>query len=189
MNRPDPLRWRPFRATHVLEQQLQDIRYAVRSLGRSPGLVATIVVTIAPGVSLNVALFTIFNAYVLRPLAIRDPHSVYSLGWVDRGGRDRLFLVGVRPLTRDPIRAVRSRGRPLRGRQRERSADARRARDRRLFCNARRERRPRTHVDTSGLGCARRSARHRAEPRHVATGIRWRPGHRRPNRRRAWISA
>src|SRR5262249_40049862 len=32
----------------------------------------------------NAALFTLFNAYVLRPLAVRDPYSLYQLGWTTK---------------------------------------------------------------------------------------------------------
>src|SRR5205085_11159202 len=37
------------------------------------------------------ALFTIFNAYVLRPLSIRDPYSLYSFTWLNRAGEGHSF--------------------------------------------------------------------------------------------------
>jgi PadR family transcriptional regulator len=64
---------RGVRGTQWFETTLQDIRYALRSLRRSPGFVLTVSVTIALGLGLNLALFTLFNAYVLRPISIRDP--------------------------------------------------------------------------------------------------------------------
>ncbi len=42
---------------------------------------ATAVLTLGVGLGLNATLFTLFNAYVLRPVAVRDPHSLYELGW------------------------------------------------------------------------------------------------------------
>jgi predicted permease len=71
-----------------LEQLAQDVRYAWRSLRRSPSFLATTVVTLAVALSLITVVFTIFNAYVLRPFAVRDPHSLTSLKWraLDTGG-------------------------------------------------------------------------------------------------------
>src|SRR2546425_7088740 len=65
---------------------LQDVRFALRGFRRSPALVATVVLTIALGLGLNTSVFTIFDAYVLRPLAIRDPGSLYEVLFQDRRG-------------------------------------------------------------------------------------------------------
>ena len=62
-----------------------------RSFRRSPGFASTVIGTIALGLGLNVALFTIFNAYVLRPLSIRDPYGLYSFTWTNREGRRHSF--------------------------------------------------------------------------------------------------
>ena len=35
--------------------------------------------------------FSIFNAYVLRPIAVRDPSSLVQMSWVDRGGNWHVF--------------------------------------------------------------------------------------------------
>ena len=56
-----------------IETLLQDVRYALRGFRRTPGFALTVVATIALGLGLNTTLFTIFNAYVLRPVAVRDP--------------------------------------------------------------------------------------------------------------------
>jgi hypothetical protein len=70
---------------------LQDIRYALRYFQRRPGFALAVITTIALGLGLNTALFTIFNAYVLRPISIRDPYSLYSFTWVNREGKSHSF--------------------------------------------------------------------------------------------------
>src|SRR6266508_6997608 len=58
---------RDARGTRLIEDALAAVRYAVRSFWRTPVFALTVVVTIALPLGLNTALFTIFNAYVLRP--------------------------------------------------------------------------------------------------------------------------
>jgi predicted permease len=74
-----------------LERLVVDTRYAVRSFRRAPGFAATVVATIALALGLNTTAFTLFDAYVLRPMAVRDPASLYQLTWHDRAGRVRGF--------------------------------------------------------------------------------------------------
>lgn len=55
----------------------QDLRYAARALGRSPGLTATIVVTLALGLGLNSAMFTFLDRVFLRPPSgVADPSTL-----------------------------------------------------------------------------------------------------------------
>ena len=79
------------RGLDTIETVLQDVRYALRSFARNPSFVFTVSGTIALGLGLNLALFTLFNAYVLRPLSIRDPHSLYAFTWSDRTGAEHAF--------------------------------------------------------------------------------------------------
>jgi predicted permease len=79
------------RGIDAIETALLDIRYALRTFHRNPGFLLTVSGTIALGLGLNLALFTLFNAYVLRPLSIRDPYSLYSFTWLDRMGREHAF--------------------------------------------------------------------------------------------------
>lgn len=65
----------------------RDVRYAVRSLRRAPVFALGVIFTIAIALGLNASVFTIFNAYVLRPLAVREPERLYDLkvGGLDPG--------------------------------------------------------------------------------------------------------
>jgi predicted permease len=70
----------------VMDTLFQDIRVALRGLRRSPAFVLTVVATIALGLGLNTSVFTVFDAYVLRSLAVRDPASLYEVSFQDRRG-------------------------------------------------------------------------------------------------------
>jgi predicted permease len=66
---------------------MHDILYALRGFRRSPGVVLTVVVTIGLALGLNTTMFTVFNAYVLRPFDVRDPYSLYTLSWATKNGK------------------------------------------------------------------------------------------------------
>ena len=51
---------------------MADIRYAARSLSRAPTFAVTTVVTLALGIGSAVAVFTLLNAILLRPLPFRN---------------------------------------------------------------------------------------------------------------------
>ena len=64
-----------------LEQFTQDLRYAARGLWHSRVFATTTVLTLAVGLGLVTVVFAIFNAYVLRPFAVRDPYSLHRIVW------------------------------------------------------------------------------------------------------------
>ena len=62
----------------------RDIRYAARGLWRDRTFTLTTVSTLAVAIALVAVVFTVFNAYVLRPYAVRDPYSLYEVRWHTR---------------------------------------------------------------------------------------------------------
>jgi hypothetical protein len=65
----------------AFEQLVHDVRYAWRGLWKSRTFAATTVLTLAVGLALVTVVFTIFDAYVLRPFAVRDPYTLHVIGW------------------------------------------------------------------------------------------------------------
>jgi len=72
-------RYRERRGMPFLESTLQDIRYATRTLRRSPGFTLVVLLTLALGIGANAAIFTLIDALMLRPLPVRDPGSLVQL--------------------------------------------------------------------------------------------------------------
>jgi macrolide transport system ATP-binding/permease protein len=57
------------------DDMLQDLRFGLRMLCKNPGFSAVVLLTLAFGIGVNTALFTVFNAFVLKPLPIKDADS------------------------------------------------------------------------------------------------------------------
>jgi putative ABC transport system permease protein len=70
------------------EDLLRDARYALRSLARSPGYAATVVLTLALGIAANTSIFSVANGILFTPLPYRDPARLMVI-W------DGLDMIGV----------------------------------------------------------------------------------------------
>ncbi len=57
----------------------QDVTYALRTLARSPGLTAAILVTLALAIGANTAIFTVVKGVLLRPLPYGDPERLVTI--------------------------------------------------------------------------------------------------------------
>jgi hypothetical protein len=88
-----------------LETLVQDVRYACRTLLRTPGFTAAALLTLALGIGANAAIFTVANTVLLRPLPYADPGRLVALG--DRGSDGLPSNIGFQTFTdfRDRNRA------------------------------------------------------------------------------------
>jgi predicted permease len=74
-----------------VDSWLQDLRYAVRGFRKTPAFALTVIGTIGLALGLNTTLFTVFNAYLLKPHAVRDPYGLYGFTWVTAKGQGHDF--------------------------------------------------------------------------------------------------
>ncbi len=63
----------------------QDVRFGIRMMTKNPGFSIVVIITLALGIGGNVAIFTIFNAVLLRPLPYSNPQKLVTLA-VARAG-------------------------------------------------------------------------------------------------------
>ena len=63
---------------------LQDLRFALRQMRRSPGFAATAVFTLALGIAANVIVFGVLQAFVLRPIDVPNADRVMTLAHTDQ---------------------------------------------------------------------------------------------------------
>jgi putative ABC transport system permease protein len=71
--------WVPVWIDHVL----LDVRYAIRMFRRAPGFTAVVILTLALGIGLNTAVFSVVNAVLMRPLSYQHPERLVWIATYD----------------------------------------------------------------------------------------------------------
>ena len=80
------------RSVPFVEQAIQDVRYALRMMRRSPGFTVVVIVTMALGIGANSAMFTVINGVLLRRLPFPESDRLISVATVHQ-------TLGPRPAT------------------------------------------------------------------------------------------
>ncbi|MEN6533374.1 MAG: ABC transporter permease [Bryobacteraceae bacterium] len=68
-----------------IETFLQDVRYALRGMRRSPGFTAVAVICLALGIGANTAIFSVINAIMIRLLPVSRPEQLVLLNFEAKG--------------------------------------------------------------------------------------------------------
>jgi putative ABC transport system permease protein len=75
---------RAVRVGRILEEFARDVRFAFRTLAKSPGFTTVAVLTLALGIGANTAVFSLIDAVMLRTLAVQRPDELLQLKRQDR---------------------------------------------------------------------------------------------------------
>jgi predicted permease len=71
---------RQARGVALVETTLQDLRYALRTIRRSPGFATVAIVSLTLGIGANTAVFTLVDAVMFGSLPVRSPDELVSVG-------------------------------------------------------------------------------------------------------------
>jgi putative ABC transport system permease protein len=79
--------WYLFRTEYTMDLIWQDLKYGLRALNRSRGLIALAVLSLAIGIGANSSIFSAVDVFMLRPLPYPDSEQLYTV-WTNNQDRD-----------------------------------------------------------------------------------------------------
>ena len=79
------------RRVNWIENSIQDVRYGLRMGGKWRGLTAILAITLALGIGVNTAIFSVLNGWLLRPLPVRAPGQITYLAFQPNGTSESKF--------------------------------------------------------------------------------------------------
>ena len=77
---------RDARGVNIVESFAQDIRFGLRMLRKNPGVTSTVALTLALGIGVNTAMFSVLNGWLLRPLPVPSPEQIIVLAGEQKEG-------------------------------------------------------------------------------------------------------
>jgi macrolide transport system ATP-binding/permease protein len=77
----------------LLDQLIQDLRYAGRAILHSPGFTALTALSLALGIGANTAIYSFMDALLMRSLPVPDPGSLVVLNWHVTGDKSLRYSV------------------------------------------------------------------------------------------------
>ena len=84
------------RRTDMFHDIVQDVRFGVRALRRSPGFAIVAILTLALAIGANAAIFSALDAVVLRPLPFQDPSRLVAVAFEPNASLSKRTLVMAR---------------------------------------------------------------------------------------------